>query len=121
MNKLQRLEIETKFGHAGAVMVNDDSGNYYKADDADEIIIALQHELDKLQTIVDKLPKTADGVILVTHDEDVWIKCCGQVKTAVEIEWIDKWWAWMGCGCGHPVCDMYSTREAFEAANKESM
>ncbi len=86
-------------------------------EDADELVTALRTENERLRGVVEKLPKTEDGVPVLVGDY-VWFldyyadeitKCIVAETSPFPAE--D--WAWWNdlSGC-------YSTREAAEAARK---
>lgn len=76
-------------------------GTYLSADELLELC-GLQHaEVERLQAIVDKLPKTADGVPVVPGMV-VWKSNCEPTN--------------VGMLLGTWVCQCYSTHEAAEAA-----
>jgi hypothetical protein len=74
-------------------------------------------ELDRLQGIVGKLPKTADGVSIVPVDDTVWHPVFGECVTIAEKmarPWVIKFYENV-----IPVSDCYSTKDAAEAANSQ--
>ena len=77
-------------------------------------------DIERLEAIVDKLPKTADGVP-ITPGMKIWL--INQDEGQARFHAVDardstiKWW----CGnCFHPE-EFYSTPEAAQAANKEKL
>uniref|UniRef100_A0A6H1ZYX8 Uncharacterized protein n=1 Tax=viral metagenome TaxID=1070528 RepID=A0A6H1ZYX8_9ZZZZ len=92
----------------GKVYSDDDSGWSLSA----ERIVA---EVERLQAIVDKLPKTADGVSVVPGKDEVWLlgnppTCCSVFSNHSGAgEWVHT----------SNIQHSYSTREAAEAAGKD--
>ncbi len=81
----------------------------------------LAAEIERLQAIVAKLPKTKDGVYVVPTRDRVWFIERGY-KTAMqyEIYWDgDDWRVATHCGERPLVADCFSTRAAAEAAEGE--
>lgn len=72
--------------------------------------------IDRLQEIVDRLPKTADGVP-ITPWMPVWIICSSGIAS-VRISWVSADQSRVGTNSGWSAkpSDCYSTREAAEKA-----
>ena len=68
-------------------------------------------ELERLRAIVDKLPKTADGVPVVPGLDNVWVKNGPNVRPSESMT------TWRLLQVRRSYC--YSTREAAEAAKQE--
>lgn len=111
------------------------------ADELDRLtreVAELKRERDEYREIVEKLPKTADGVPVVPGDT-VWFAAddsqFGKGPHECEVkpfwewssdqdQWEDSEGVWCGMveanGVGKSLGDCYSTREAAEAAMKEA-
>lgn len=75
----------------------------------------LEAEVERLQGIVDKLPKTADGVSVVPGVDHVWQVLHGEMRRGwIATVAIDTWGGDKMIGIEN-VKDWYSTREAAEA------
>ena len=78
----------------------------------------LHKEIERLQAIVDRLPKTADGVPVVPYVSVVWANPMyfGHV---IPKHVNDDGAIWLCGNGGPPVSQCYSTPEAAEAARTE--
>lgn len=84
----------------------------------EKVIIKLHFENARLQPIVDKLPKTADGVP-ITIESNVWVHGRNGPKQCMvtSIGWTDVVLLFHGIDDGqHSPADCYSTLEAAESA-----
>jgi hypothetical protein len=76
-------------------------------------------EMERLQAIVDRLPKTADGVHVIPGEDTVWhpdmIDCDGELHAmALDIDHGAAWWRLPNQR--YPIEKCCSTREAAEKA-----
>lgn len=75
--------------------------------------------IDELQAIVDKLPKTADGVVLIPDHfvtlYAIWEDAIVEITGVTPENYGDEWWVDDNL-FETPVAKAYSTREAAEAA-----
>ena len=109
----------------------DDKKNFPDATEADGVCVgehtaetlaeAAAKEIKRLRAIVDKLPKTADGVTVVPGEDTVWAwhPHRGEfTEYAVEISqpYAEVDYDFVDPNC---VCRFYSTREAAEAAKEQ--
>ena len=97
----------------------------------DKIIADCKQEVcsrvKRLRFIVDKLPKTADGVSVVPYKDNVWCEHEGVIVQSKDILWAElhwmtksnekRWWARFPADGFYKVVELcYSTQEAVEAA-----
>lgn len=87
-------------------------------DEIEEVFL----EVDRLTDILDKLPKTADGVWPVGQ-MSVWFLYCNCIRSGFLDTWDDRHariWEDESNNPRYPLWpDVYSTHEAAEAARKE--
>ena len=79
----------------------------------------LRREIERLQAIVDLLPKTADGVP-ITPGMDVF-RCGGKLRSRTML--VFETWSnhcLDDCRGGYAARSCYSTKEAAEAASKDA-
>lgn len=83
----------------------------------------LAAEVESLRAVVERLPKTADGVVLVPELDSVFhpgFDSEGDIERSGEVEWVGMFYAADADGTGtvwtYPVSNCYSTRAAAEAA-----
>lgn len=93
----------------------------------DEVLVI---EIERLRAIVDKLPKTADGIPIALCETELWWLPPSYISTAPFF--LGKCFcitygyamtqAYVTCeqGCQQPLSECYSTPEAAEKARKES-
>lgn len=76
-----------------------------------------RHEIKRLSSIVDKLPKTADGVPVIPRIDKVFWRFDGGKRERV----VDSKWRVLpiGGGASEPLVECYSTREAAQEAMKK--
>ena len=82
-----------------------------------EYIKRRQGEIERLRAIVDKSPKTADGVP-ITFESTLWVMHAGMLE-AVSVFEVDDEFDVLTRRGWFPLHKVYSTREAAEAAREE--
>ena len=77
-------------------------------------------EIERLQAIVDRLPKTADGVPIVPG-MDVF-RCGGKLRSRAMMQY-EPWsnHCWEDCVCGPSARSSYSTRDAAGAPSQREL
>lgn len=77
----------------------------------------LQRQVDRLQAIVDKLPKTADGVVITPGRTfyEAWRTAPGEIRSLEVADWYDH-----EDDSPLAAAEMYSTREAAEGQAAEA-
>ena len=83
-------------------------------------LTAVRMEIERLQAIVDRLPKTADGVPIVPG-MDVF-RCGGKLRSRAMMHY-EPWsnHCWEDCVCGPSARSSYSTREAAGAPSQREL
>ena len=82
-----------------------------------ERVAEMQAEIERLRAIVDKLPKTADGVTVVPDIDDVWESPGEGMNKATRLSVLFH--GQFHSGIRNNIHQLYSTREAAEAAGGE--
>jgi len=88
-------------------------------DEANKYIVDYMAEIDRLQVIVDKLPKTADGVPVVPGKDIVWHPDVRHIRGApmpLDIDANGEAAWWRTPDERYSVEDCYSTQEAAKAS-----